>query len=341
MTGGSATPRQSPAAAAPVRARRPVVFIANGFGDHILSLPAIRAMHALFPGQLGLVTQRAAYKAFHGGLPWQSVIEFEVGVHAKIGRSFDAEDLARRMDPCDGFFSLNTWHNEHVDELLGRLKPRWSIGFSRRFRVPARLESNHTADRIFSVPLALDSALEIDDFAEPVFVDPTTRADTAALLDSLPQHSRLLVVHNETLPHKIYPMPLFRRILVEFLDRHPDVYVLSVPRRPQGLERSDGSRILEAAGLPLPAAFTTVQAANLFLGVDSVFLHVADLARVPSVGLFGPTDPARWGFRFGPNTTLVGDQGEMAQIEPGAILAALDHQLLPPRTSPGGVAPSK
>ena len=33
-------------------------------------------------------------------------------------------------------------------------------------------------------------------------------------------------------------------------------------------------------------------------------LHASDLARVPSVGLFGPTLAREFGFRFAPNITL-------------------------------------
>ncbi|WP_025736064.1 glycosyltransferase family 9 protein [Mycobacterium genavense] len=62
--------------------------------------------------------------------------------------------------------------------------------------------------------------------------------------------------------------------------------------------------------------------ADLFLGIDSCMLHAADLARVPGVGLFGPTRSATWGFRFGPHRHI--DQRKMADISVDAVLDALE-----------------
>ena len=42
----------------PERCRTPVVFFANGIGDTVLALPALRALAALFPGRLSLVCDR-------------------------------------------------------------------------------------------------------------------------------------------------------------------------------------------------------------------------------------------------------------------------------------------
>jgi hypothetical protein len=51
-------------------------------------------------------------------------------------------------------------------------------------------------------------------------------------------------------------------------------------------------------------------------------LHAADLARVPGVGLFGPTRSATWGFRFGPHRHL--DERKMADITVDEVLRALE-----------------
>jgi ADP-heptose:LPS heptosyltransferase len=44
-----------------------------------------------------------------------------------------------------------------------------------------------------------------------------------------------------------------------------------------------------------------VATCDAFVGIDSYFLHVADFARRPSVGIFVATSPAQWGFRFSPH----------------------------------------
>jgi hypothetical protein len=51
-------------------------------------------------------------------------------------------------------------------------------------------------------------------------------------------------------------------------------------------------------------------------------LHAADLARVPGVGLFGPTRAATWGFRFASHRHV--EMSTMAEITAAEVLAALE-----------------
>jgi ADP-heptose:LPS heptosyltransferase len=81
--------------------------------------------------------------------------------------------------------------------------------------------------------------------------------------------------------------------------------------------------VLSLPGLPLSYAMALVAASDLFLGVDSCMLHAADFHRVPGVGLFGPTSPRRWGFRFGPHRH-VAVAGAIDQIGTAEVLAALE-----------------
>jgi ADP-heptose:LPS heptosyltransferase len=69
-----------------------------------------------------------------------------------------------------------------------------------------------------------------------------------------------------------------------------------------------------------------VQESDLFLGADSSMLHAADLFRVPGVGLFGPTDPRRYGFRFARHRHIRNRRG-MKFIQESAVLAALESLL--------------
>ena len=90
-------------------------------------------------------------------------------------------------------------------------------------------------------------------------------------------------------------------VLNEFLDEHEDFVALIVgmTRHPfdSGKHRN---RVVPCAGLPLDVTIGLIAMSDLFVGVDSFALHAADLHRVPGVGLFGPTAPGEFGFRFGP-----------------------------------------
>jgi hypothetical protein len=53
-------------------------------------------------------------------------------------------------------------------------------------------------------------------------------------------------------------------------------------------------------------------------------LHVADLARVPGVGLFGPTNAKEFGFYIGPHIMIQAD-GSMEKLETDMVIEALNQ----------------
>lgn len=309
-------------------AHRPAVLVANGLGDCVLALPALRALHTLFPGRLSLVTVQGYYRAFFHDLPWRNVHEVEMALlEPGAGRSLDAPALAEAVGQCDGFMSVDTWDNSWLRKFLHLLAPSWSIGLGPSFGVMLPVRSGtHAFDRAFAVPRFLKRSLDPVSFSHPPDVGEDVRRQAAELLDLLPAAARLLVVHADTARPKRFPADNLDRILSAFLEEHPDFVALAVGVDDLGLERrATNPRILSLCGLPIPVSMCIVGAADLFLGVDSLFLHVADLCRVPGVGLFGPTDPAEWGFRFAPARALVGDGGRVTAINEGAILDELQQ----------------
>jgi ADP-heptose:LPS heptosyltransferase len=85
---------------------------------------------------------------------------------------------------------------------------------------------------------------------------------------------------------------------------------------------SERDRIIPMLGLPLDLTMGLVANADVFVGIDSSMLHAADLARVPGVGLFGPTRAAIWGFRFAPHRHV--EMSSMAEITAVEVLGALE-----------------
>src|SRR5690606_4646933 len=100
---------------------------------------------------------------------------------------------------------------------------------------------------------------------------------------------------------------------------------------PAELERDDPRRW----PWPAPAGFVVapapaellarVRGAAAFAGNDSGPTHLAAMAGVPAVAVFGPGRPGV----FAPNgpraEVLLAPQRELARLEPGAVLAALDR----------------
>ena len=220
-----------------------------------------------------------------------------------------------------------------------------SIGFHPNFNEQlARDYNKHSADLAFDLPRWFDPLLKIENFAEPPLTSlhARRRARRIRAAACLPMH--ILAVHADTglwtpegsrvmgarvaaegmLGNKMWPPEQFVEVLDAFLSRHPDFIAIVVGSVDLRLDRGrNGSRIVPCCGLPLDVTFALVGTSDLFLGVDSCMLHAADLYGVPGVGLFGPTNPGEFGFRFGPHVHLAGGPF-MEGITVDAVLAALE-----------------
>jgi Glycosyltransferase family 9 (heptosyltransferase) len=310
------------------RAARPVAIFSNGYGDHLLALPALRALAALFPGRLALLCQSGVRQSFFAELPLRQVCETEMRYDGR-GKVFDAEAAAAALGPCDLLLSLNPWHSPALDRLIELFGRPPSIGFHPPFqRVLARDFSKHSAELAFDVPRCLDGALRLDDFAAPPRFPARYAREAERLLAGFAPRSRILAVHADPEEEcRAWEPARFVELLDRFLARHADFAVVDVGLLDRGLGRGRlAARVRAPSGASLPAAIQMVARADCFLGVDSCFLHAADLFRVPGVGLFGPTDPVEWGFRWGPGRHVRGG-GAMAGIDVESVLQALESLL--------------
>ncbi len=290
-----------------LNARHPVAIFANGFGDSLLALPALRALASIFHGRLTLVCQSGVGHVFFSDLPLRALYAYEMRQRPQGGRMFDDGQVASDLVGCDLFLSLNMWHSPSSQSLLARLSTPHSVGFFPDFAITLpRYSGKHSADLTFDVPLQLDPSLKLEDFAAP----PTFAADARRLARQLRMRvasMRVMVVHADSKPEKMWEAERFVTVLDAFLERHPDFVVFVVGTKNLHLDEGRmGKRIIPCYGLPLPVALSLVGEADLFLGIDSCALHAADLFRVPGLGLFGPTSCAEWGFRFGPHRHICG-----------------------------------
>jgi ADP-heptose:LPS heptosyltransferase len=319
----------------PLDAERPAVLFCNAVGDHLLALPTLRALAATFPERLTLVCRSGARRSFFTDLEVHRVVEVAMAQSGHRRRTwyFDADEVARKLSGCDLFLSLNPWHSGSLDRLLKRLAPLESFGFSRAFRREIPLDfSKHSADLVFDLARRLNRRLRIEDFGAAPSVSAGARRWARGVRAALPRGTRILAIHADTKPEKMWPLRRWIALLDEFLRRHPDFVAFDVGyhnhRLDVGIERD---RVIPCARLSLPAAFALVAEADLFLGVDSSFLHAADLFRVAGVGLFGPTAPSEWGFRFARHRHVRGKT--MGRISVPRVLEAVEDLVRrPPAT---------
>ena len=300
----------------PIDATNPVVFFANGVGDTIMSLPALRALTRIFPDTLTLVCPEYNFRVGLAELPMRRIV---------MPREFSVPRVLDAIGCCDLFISLLPGLTFAHKVLLEKLKAKTSVGFFPGFTIKLPLETDlHVADLAFKIPQFFDKSLMIGDFSAPPQVSTTSRSKATALRAFLPSGSQLLTVHADTCPNKMWPAERFIAVLDLFLDHHPDFFVFVIGWKTECFEGgSNADRIIPCCDLPLGMTFGLLAEADLFLGVDSSMLHVADFFGIPGVGLFGPTDSRRFGFRFSPHRH-VSAGNSMNAIEVAAVLEALE-----------------
>lgn len=308
-------------------AESPVVFHYNGYGDRLLCLPALRAICSLAPGRVKLICGERDRQTFFADLPLADVIEIKCR-KAPGAWLFDAESVAEAVGACDLFISLNSWHSESVDTLLGLLGTAESTGFGGKFSRPVEWDrTRHAADRAFEVARQFRSSLRLEDFAQTVQL-PMPDVEVARYIRKrIPESMRVLAVHTFTVAEKMWSADRFVSTLDGFLERHPDyvAFVLDSVRSKLDTGRYGGRVFpIPCSEISLARSFAILNEADLFLGIDSCMLHMADLSRIPGVGLFGPTNPDEYGFRFGPHRHVY-SRGAMEDLPEGEVLSALEE----------------
>lgn len=301
-------------------------FFLNARGDHLLTLPALRALREFaqrVDQEFVLITRTELHEVFFRDLIPTLTIAVD-GCYHDGGYEFDVGIVAERIGERPSVLvSFNPWHGPQVDALLERLKPQASIGFAPSFDVALPLDfDRHSSDLAFDAVRVLWQTASIGTWATEPLLPPASVAMAIEFRRSLGEGS-LLVVHPDTKPQKMWNDDSWALFVDEWLQQNPDGIVLDV-----GL--SDGTlwaacthseRVLGGLGLSLPDALAIVAIADIFVGVDSCFLHQADLARVPTVGLFGPTRPHEFGTRWAPHRYIRSEQLIHAPVE--VVLKAL------------------
>ncbi len=313
-----------------LNAEAPVIFFINGIGDNILNLPALRALGALFAGRASLICSGSDTLFMFDDLPLKRAIKIRAEKSA-YGREFDADAVAAETGNCDVFLSLVPWHSESLTRLVEKLRPQLSVGFIANYdiRLPLNFDQ-HTSELAFDLVRLFDASSRLQDFTSPPCYPNEVRAEARKLREQLNPGAKALAVHADTGQEKMWDGAKLMQTLDNFLGLHPEFTVLLVGEKPQSLDCGlYGDRVIPCYGLPLPVSMALVAESDFFLGIDSCMLHAADFAGVPSVGLFGPTRAAEFGFLVGPHIAIQAPH-TMAEIEAPDVSDALKSLLAEP-----------
>src|SRR5215510_10775190 len=308
-------------------AKYPLAFFFNGYGDNYLNLPALRALCRLFEGRLTLVCRQGPDLFCFDDL----VVNRKITLDARFNGEdyqFDAVAAAAEIGQCDLFLSLVPWSSSSLSSLLEAWGDIVSIGFFENYTRRLRLDYDKpSADLAFDIVRSLRPDYQLHDFLEPLRYPTERRQNVHEIFSMLEPGTRTLSVHMDTRTHKNWDENRWVESLDAFLDKHTDFIALLVgspERRVDTAQWRNACRVIPCYGLSLPSSCCLVAESDFFIGIDSCMLHVADIARVPGVGLFGPTNAKEFGFYIGPHIMIQAD-GSMEKIGVDMVTEALNQ----------------
>lgn len=299
---------------------RPAVFFANRLGDQLIALPAMRALGAIFPGGMQLLLGEGMPSFFHQHLPFSEPVR--VRWDGDDERRIAVARTARAAACCDLFLCLSPAPLWFVGPLARRLGSCRTVGYGEGLDHELRFADGiHAFDSVFAIPQCLAPALRLDEFCGPPVFSAAAEAAAARFLASARgPWPRVLFVHPETGPERMWARERLAWVLDRFLAERPDFMAFVSSLAPVDLD-SHGGRVRQI-DMHLELTLALMRHADLFLGVDSCFLHAADLYRIPGVALFGPTEAWQWGFRLSPRSRHVSAR-TMDEIRCEPVIEAL------------------
>jgi len=305
------------------------IFFANGIGDSVLCLPAVRALSSLFAGRVKLVCAPPKAKFMFSDVP-ATFIPLKVNYGSsrtdkRHAPKFKAQDLAKQIGQTDILIALVRWSSPELAALVEQLRPSFSIGNGNGFSIhlPWR-KSNHMADNLFDAPRFFDPEISLEAFSQPPCIPASSVQRAERVMRAFPAHHKLVAVHLDTQADKEWELSKCAKVFTSLLAEHPDLLIALIGM-PSAKYKSlcNHPRIVSCLGLSLPTTVAILQSAHVFFGVDSCFLHFADLLRVPGVGLFNPTMGLEWGLFFGNGISIQSDS-HITNIEADHVIESLE-----------------
>ncbi len=320
------------------------ILIATKFrfiGDTLLAIPIFRAAREQWPdAHIALLTGKNARVLLQNNPYLDEIIEFDP---YKTDRGLRADwKLVRRLrkgryDLC---LALNRSFHSALTTWLGGVRLR--AGFRSEGRGPL-LTSPVDYDReksevacYFDVLRAVAPRTPVNPALELWISPEETRQARERLCEAwgepVSQLHLVGIQPGASLPHKRWSAAGFARVADTLAeeDAHLRIALIGGPEEQDAAEEmlsccrpETRARIVSFAGAcDLRGSLALVSQLGLFLGNDTAIMHSAVALGVPTVALFGPTNPRKWG-NYGPcHRVLEAPDGTMASLDAEEVQAA-------------------
>jgi heptosyltransferase-2 len=281
----------------------------NWLGDLVMSVPAMRAVRRAYPAASVSVVVRSELASFFDGVDWiDELLPYErrrerIGVRAYA--ILGAALRARRFDLAVLF--PNNFESALL-AALGGVPNR--VGYRRDARGPlltrgVRPEPRDLARHQSGYFLAmLERTLGIEGSEQDCSPGPISGAHLATMREILASRRQpgsplvALAVGAAFGPAKEWPAARYAALIDLLAERHgAECVLVGAPREAPACERVAAA---SGAGAMVLAGHTTVAQAmalltlcDAFVGNDSGSMHLAGALGLPTVGIFGSSDPSR------------------------------------------------
>lgn len=281
----------------------------GALGDVLLARPALAALKASFPAhELGVVAGESVGRLLQacGEVDTVFALEGEVLTGLLAGQASVSQPVRGWLSRCD---LVVCWMHDPDGQLRATLQglriPRVIVHSLSGFRGLAI----HRTDRCMET---VEEIAETSSRASALSLPPQVLAQGAARLAAhgISPHDRLVALHpGSGSEHKCCDPSVFAHAIQWLRDRQMAPMLVLGPA-----DEKRGKAVLDACetrppvlqGADLLTVAGILARTVLFVGHDSGLTHLAAALSIPTVAMFGPTDPDRWVPRGAPITVLRG-----------------------------------
>jgi heptosyltransferase-3 len=284
---------------------RVLLIVTRRIGDVLLSTPLLRSLRQAYPqATIDVMVYRGVGAILHGNPDIDALVE----VSERPGRTEYLDLLRRIRRRYDLAVSVQAGDRPYLYAMLAArtrvclmpdLKTRslWKRWVVQGWALLDDINT-HTVDQ----NLALATVLGIEPVRELVPPRPDAPLDLPGLLGFDPLVQDMVVVHpSPRWPYKQWTREGWERLIDGLLERGFRVVVTGGPDAEErvfcaDLAARDPCRISDiAAQLPFAAVAEVLRHAAAFVGPDTALTHLAAAVGIPTLALFGPSNPVKWG----------------------------------------------
>jgi Glycosyltransferase family 9 (heptosyltransferase) len=299
-----------------------LILLLNGYGDCFLALPVLREIQRRFTSKrVCMVSFNDEIDALFGDLDFNFIRGNRTSQSCSTLETerFDFEQIV----------SLNAYFPCSIESELtaGRQRlPRWA--FCDLNGDALKLDHLHMRDQYFHVlgwqPLYSDADRQ-------VFLSNETSTAVEEIIREWigTLGANFYAIHLDSLPEKLWPTNSWIDVVDYMWSRWGAWPILLGEESEQAailLQRFSYARKL-LSSIGISSHFAAVKLARAFVGIDSIFAHIADSYGLPNVILFGPSDPVVWGPVNKNSRLVIARNQELSNLAPLQVKQQLDALL--------------